>query len=93
MMKVYVAGRLPQEETEFPKNLLKPGEDTALTYSYERGGWLMYYKESAELELDILTKGRFHVNEHYCQFELEEEGGMFAIVCRDHPPLAEDARA
>ena len=92
-MKVYVAGRIQRGENEPPKDPLRPWEDTSLTYSSERGDWLMYYKESAELELDILTKGRFHVNEHYCQFELEEEGGTYAIVCRNHPPMAEEVRS
>jgi hypothetical protein len=92
-MKVYVAGQLLQDDAAFPRDRVKPGEDTALTYSYERGGWLMPYKEAAELELEILTKGKFHVREHYCQFELEEVDGTFAIVCQNHPPLTEGAIA
>jgi hypothetical protein len=40
---------------------------------------------SAQKELDLLNSWRVHISEHYCQFELEEEDGTFAIVCRDHP--------
>lgn len=45
----------------------------------------MDYEEEARRELDLLASMRVHVKEHYCQLELEEIEGKFAIICTEHP--------
>jgi hypothetical protein len=87
-MKVYVVGFRTRGEKESLVDPRKPWENVDVQYSPKRGDWLMPYREHAQRELDLLTSMRVHLHEHYCQLELEEEGGTFAIVCRDHPPLS-----
>jgi hypothetical protein len=41
--------------------------------------------EQAQRDLDMLRIVHIRVGEHYCQLELEEEDGTFAIVCKEHP--------
>lgn len=92
-MKVYVVGYRTRGEDESPRDPLRPWEKVDVQFGPKRGDWLMDYKENAQRELDILTSMRVHVKEHYCVLELEEEDDTFAIVCKDHPPLVEGAKA
>jgi hypothetical protein len=84
-MKVYVVGYRTRKEDEPPIDPLKPWEAVVVGFSPKRGDWLIGDKEFAQRELGILITGRVHVHDHYCHFELEEEDGKFAIVCREHP--------
>lgn len=86
-MKVYIVGYRTRGENEPLVDPRKPWENTDVQFSPVRGDWVMDYKEYAQRELDILSSMRVRMNEHYCQLELEEEDGAFAIICRDHPPL------
>jgi hypothetical protein len=86
--KMYVVGSRTRKEDEPPIDPRKPLENIDVWFSPARGDWLMDYKQHAQRELDLLTSSRVHVDEHYCQLELEEEDGTFAIVCREHPKPA-----
>ena len=91
-MKVYVVAYRRRKDDEQSVGPLRR-DNTDVWFSAKRGDWLLPHQEYAQREIDLLTSWRVHVNEHYCQFELEEESGTFAIVCRDHPPLAQSAEA
>jgi hypothetical protein len=60
-----------------------PLENTDVEFSPKRGDRRTEYREFAQKELDLLNSWRVPISEHYFQFELEEEDGTFAIVCRD----------
>jgi hypothetical protein len=84
-MKIYVVGYRQRGETDPKIDPLRPWENVDVQFSPNRGDWLMEYKEEARRELDLLTSMRVHVKEHYCQLELEEMEGTFAIICTEHP--------
>ncbi len=92
-MKVYIVGYRTRGEDEPLRDPRRPWENVDVQFSPKRGDWLMDYRENAQRELDLLTSMRVRVHEHNCQLELEEENGTFAIVCIDHPPLTEGAKA
>jgi len=84
-MKIYVLGykTMPDERLD-PK---KPWDNIDIWYSKEPE-WLMDYREEAVRELDMLTQMRPHVQEHYCDLELEElTDSKFAIFCKVHPKI------
>lgn len=88
-MKVYVVGYRQRKEDEPPIDPLRRWENVDVQFSRKRGDWLMEYREEAQRELDLMTSMRVHMGAHYCQLELDEEDGKFAIVCNDHPePIA-----
>jgi hypothetical protein len=85
-MKVYVVSYWlrPQDEPGAPQKLW---EELDILFSAKRGDWLLASREWAQRQLDRLVSFRVHAGEHYCQFELEEEAGTFAIVCKEHPEI------
>lgn len=84
-MKVYVVGYRQRRENEPLINPPRPWDNIDVQFSPKRGDWLMEYKEEAQRELDLMLSMRVHVGAHYCQLELDEEDGKYAIVCREHP--------
>jgi hypothetical protein len=86
-MKVYVVRYWPRPQDEPPVVPQKPCEKIAILFSAKRGDWLLASREWAQRQIDRLVSFRVHVGEHYCQFELEEEAGTFAIVCKEHPEI------
>jgi hypothetical protein len=82
---MYVVGYRTRSENEPAADPKKPWENIDVQFSPRRGDWLLASREWAQRHLDLLTSFRTHVEEHYCHFEIEEEAGTFAIVCRQHP--------
>lgn len=92
-MKVYVVGYRTRKEDEPPVDPLKPWEAVVVRFSHKRRDRLIGDKEFAQRELAILISGRVHVHDHYCHFELEEEDGKFAVVCKMRPKTASITRS
>lgn len=84
-MKVYIVGYRQRGEDEPPIDPPHPWENVDVQFSPNRGDWLMDHREQAQRELDMMRSMRVHVGTHYCQLELDENGGDYAIVCNDHP--------
>jgi hypothetical protein len=84
-MKIYVVGYQQRKVDEPLRDPLRPWENVDVQFSPDRGDWLMGSEYEALRELELLNSMRVHVNEHACQFEIEEEDGTFAIICRTHP--------
>jgi len=87
-MKAYVTGYAPNPEHEQAERLGQPYpiEDFYLIqYERQPDHWKIPNKEVAELELRLVQGYRFHVGLHYCDFELEQVGEEYAIVCKSHP--------
>jgi hypothetical protein len=84
-MKIYVLGyKSKPEERLDPK---RPWENIDIWYSKEPE-WTMDYREEAVREFEMLTKMRPHVQEHFCDLELEElPDSKFSIFCKDHPEI------
>jgi hypothetical protein len=83
-MKIYLVAYWPRPEQETPRK--GPGLDNYdFQFSSERAKGLKFEALDAERELITLRQFQFRVNEHLCHFELEEEEGTFAIICKDHP--------
>jgi hypothetical protein len=89
-MKMYVWHYGPHEEGLPLAEPRVPGENYDITFSTERGGLLMNDIVSAQYELEALTRMRVHSGKHFCHFELEEEEGVFAIVCKEHTQITQD---
>ena len=86
-MKIYVTGFRPQPEHEEALKSGKaiPGDTHDVSYNVEPR-WTFPRKELAESELKILQDMWVHVDDHYCQLQVEQVGDEeFAIVCTDHP--------
>jgi subtilisin-like proprotein convertase family protein len=82
---MYVVGYRQRREVEPLVDPRRPWENVDVQFSPIRGDWLMEYNDEAQRELGLLTSLRVRVNDHYCQLELEEKEGTFAIICREHP--------
>lgn len=51
----------------------------------ERGGLLFDSHEWAQCYLDLLNSWGVSSEGVFCRFELEENAGVFAIVCTNYP--------
>ncbi len=84
-MKMYIDGYRQRREGEPLVDPRRPWENVDVQFSPNRGDWLMECNEEAQQELGLLISLRVHVNDHYCQLELEKKEGTFAIICSKHP--------
>jgi hypothetical protein len=84
-MKMYLVAYWPRPEQETPRAGPRLGNDHDFQFSSKRGDGLKFDELDAQRELTTLHQFQVRVNEHLCHFELEEEEGTFAIVCKDHP--------
>jgi hypothetical protein len=84
-MKVYIACVRPREKDVPPSGPAWAPDTHDVWFSSKRGDFLMENIEQAQRDLDMLRIVHIRVGEHYCQLELEEEDGTFAIVCKEHP--------